>query len=58
MGNEQRNEQSNTNACMLAIGPLASIIENQIAEESSLGIKCVSLLEKRVHELKARGSLL
>ena len=40
------------NACILVICPLTSIIEDQIAEAGLLGIKCVSLLEISLLELK------
>jgi ATP-dependent DNA helicase RecQ len=40
------------NACILVICPLTSIIEDQIAEARSLGIKCVTLLEISLLELK------
>ena len=41
-----------TNASILVISPLTSIIQDQIVEARSLEIKCVSLLEITFQELK------
>ena len=46
---------------MLVISPLTSVIQDQIAEARSLGIKCVSLLEVKKEfrsNLKDSSSLL
>ena len=50
MACEQLN--NGTNASILVISPLTSIIQDQIVEARSLEIKCVSLLEITFQELK------
>jgi len=50
MAAEQLN--NGTNASILVISPLTSIIQDQIVEARSLEIKCVSLLEITFQELK------